>query len=407
MLRNPDLELISLSSPKNENSTTPLNKESYQPIEISDNYKIEVPSKFIDPIGNDIMAIPVLGTDGHAYEATMLGSWLATGQNKKSPLISNVILVKEMTFDLYIYNDIRAFFSSLIEKDKALLNDGHHKEALTIIKKRAEGVTQEDNAVSDLKEFCKKNNIALHALQTLPSKPIQYSSSQVQTNTADETVIDITKEPLKNPSNETSIVPEAVSVSIRVTPSVIRTPVLSTSDYSRILARIEFASVTYGSLPSAFIAVLNEYGHVFDPTSYFIPILRLAIGTFGCGIAMLDAKKTRVPPVELNDDILSLIVTSSSARKGIGLFFSSVPLLTGFFVPAWQPPLAFYALIGTMKICIDMQEPVGRCLGSMRSALSNFSLWSRSSSSPHEEDNEEQMLVSNRRENRRGQFSNH
>lgn len=160
------------------NAQDNLKQENYpetEMIPITDNYQIEVPVQFIDSISLEIMALPVLATDGQNYEASQIASHLAIG-NCRSPL-TGTKLQDTITFNLTLYNQIRDFFQNILERDHAVLNDGNHQQALAIIKKHAEGMTQSDEAVSKLIDFCKKKGIIIYALETaLPIGPIDVTN---------------------------------------------------------------------------------------------------------------------------------------------------------------------------------------------------------------------------------------
>src|SRR5580658_2769705 len=71
------------------------NVENHQNLMITENYNIDIPSKFIDPISLDAMQIPVLAADGKSYEAASLMRWFAEGKTT-SPLDGRVKLAKNI-----------------------------------------------------------------------------------------------------------------------------------------------------------------------------------------------------------------------------------------------------------------------------------------------------------------------
>jgi hypothetical protein len=138
-------------------------------IPLTDNYSIAVPEKFICSISFDLIEIPVMATDGKTYDAFNLIEWFATG-SMRSPL-TNTMLKKTLILNTLLYQEIREFYESCLLQDEKILQNDTHEKARTILKKRIEGLSQNDHNVREIQRYCKRNKIELHGFDVaLPKK---------------------------------------------------------------------------------------------------------------------------------------------------------------------------------------------------------------------------------------------
>lgn len=239
------------------------NQQELDVINITDNYKIEVPFDFIDCFSLDIIAIPVLATDKKHYEASQIASWLARGK-RNSPLLGNFNLEKNISFDRNLYDQMRQFFRRILIKDHNILHQLGNEEALAIITKQAEGIRLGDEPVIELKEYCAEHGITLQKINDLPPANPEIAIRQ------------------EIPANNIAPASIAVPIYANFAPAAPVMPMDSTSDIQNLFT----ACVTWGALCGFLTNGLLFAGEAFMPPIGQAMLLATIVGLKASTIPM-------------------------------------------------------------------------------------------------------------------------
>ena len=85
---------------------------------------VDIPEDYLCPITQQLMQIPVVAADGHAYEQEAIVQWLQTGHNT-SPLTGERLKHKSLTDDYRLKAVIEAFREKLpvIQRERLIRVD--------------------------------------------------------------------------------------------------------------------------------------------------------------------------------------------------------------------------------------------------------------------------------------------
>src|SRR5687768_4610816 len=117
--------------------------------EITSNYSMTIPRRFICCFTEYPMVLPVMASDGQNYEASQIATWLIKPYPHSPLLGAKVILTKTVTFNQGLYTEIREYFQKILTRDFELLHDGDHAPELATINKHIRGVTLDEMSVQN------------------------------------------------------------------------------------------------------------------------------------------------------------------------------------------------------------------------------------------------------------------
>lgn len=108
-------------------------------------YLIKVPSRYIDCVTLKPMRFPVLASDGYNYELETIVKLFARG-HFKSPMINDEeeLLETVVNFNFPLYNEIRTFFQTILEKDHTLCKETKYQAAFQEIQELTKAVYRSD-----------------------------------------------------------------------------------------------------------------------------------------------------------------------------------------------------------------------------------------------------------------------
>lgn len=81
-----------------------------------DQHNIRKPNEFCCPITHEIMADPVIASDGHTYEREAITKWIYDGNSTTSPMTNEVLTNQTLTPNLNLRSLITKFQSAFGDK---------------------------------------------------------------------------------------------------------------------------------------------------------------------------------------------------------------------------------------------------------------------------------------------------
>ncbi len=140
---------------------------------ISDRIRLVIPLRFLDPVTQKILVLPVTLENGLTYEAVNAIQYLSV---EPFPDTNDWQLhTKEMFFNELLYNEIKSFFERILSVH-AFIQDEEGRLEEEILTTLATGLAQEDRLFFDIMRWCSEKNLEIqHALLLPELYPVDYS----------------------------------------------------------------------------------------------------------------------------------------------------------------------------------------------------------------------------------------